>query len=135
MGVFATAGSKEKRNAVCFGARAAFDYNDLERAKRVQESTGQRGVDTILDVSAGAHIKDDLAMLATDGRIAFLSAGAGKELAVPLRMLMARRIRITGALLRRLPIPRKIEIAQCLWPLLDTAIVPPIDIVYRLAQP
>jgi NADPH:quinone reductase len=89
-------------------------------------------------MSAGAHIKDDLAMLAADGRMAFLSAGAGKELAVPLRLLMARRIRITGALLRRLPVPRKIVIAKQLrrtiWPLLGTAVVPPINAVYPLAE-
>jgi NADPH:quinone reductase len=89
-------------------------------------------------MSADAHIKDDLAMLAADGRVAFLAAGAGKELAVPLRMLMARRIRITGALLRRLPIPRKIAIADRLhrtvWPLLGTALVPQIDTVYPLAR-
>jgi NADPH2:quinone reductase len=108
--------------AVCFGARAAFDYNDLELAKRALEVTGQREVDTILDMWAGAHIKDDLAMFANDGRMAFLSAGAGKELAVPLRMLMTLRIRITGALLRHLPILR------------NKAIAPPIAIVYPLAQ-
>lgn len=137
--VYATAGTAEKLAAALqFGARAAFDYNHPQLAARVLEATGQRGVDTILDMSAGAHIKDDLAMLAADGRMAFLSAGAGKELAVPLRMLMARRIRITGALLRRLPIPRKIAIAERLyrtvWPLLGSAVVPQIDTVYPLAE-
>jgi NADPH2:quinone reductase len=137
--VYATAGTAEKcAAALRFGARAAFDYNDPQLATQVLEATGQRGVDTLLDMSAGAHIKDDLAMLAADGRMAFLSAGAGKELAVPLRLLMARRIRITGALLRRLPIPRKIVIAKQLrrtiWPLLGTAVVPPIHAVYPLAE-
>lgn len=137
--VFATAGSEAKRDAALrFGARGALDYNDPDLATRVLELTGQRGVNTILDMSAGAHIKQDLAMLAPDGRMAFLSGGAGTDLAVPLRMLMARRIRITGALLRRLPIPRKIDIAcnlfRTAWPLLGSAVVPPIDAVYPLAQ-
>jgi NADPH:quinone reductase len=89
-------------------------------------------------MSAGVHLKEDLAMLAPDGRMAFLSGGAGKEPALPLQMLMARRIRITGALLRRLPIPRKIKIAHSLyrivWPLLGTTVLPQIDVVYPLAQ-
>jgi MFS family permease len=42
------------------------------------------------------------------------------------------------ALLRRLPIPRKIVIAKQLrrtiWPLLGTAVVPPINAVYPLAE-
>lgn len=137
--VFATAGSDAKREAaVRFGAVAALDYADPDLAKHVLAATGQRGVNAILDMSAGAHFKDDLAMLAADGRIAFLSAGAAKELSVPLRSLMAKRINVTGALLRPLPLARKGLIARELqaqiWPLLGQGISPSIDAVFALAQ-
>jgi NADPH:quinone reductase-like Zn-dependent oxidoreductase len=137
--VYATAGNEAKRNAALrLGARAVFDYNDPELAKRVLAATNQRGVDTLLDMSGGAHFKEDLAMLAPDGRLSFLSGGSGLEPAIPVSKLMARRIRITGAMMRRLPLPRKKLIAEALrrtvTPLLGTAVVPLIEVVYPLAQ-
>ena len=54
--VFATCGSDRKRAAALgFGARAAFDYKHTGLANQVKAATGGRGVDVILDVSAGAH--------------------------------------------------------------------------------
>ena len=82
--VFATGGSDCKRAAALgFGARAAFDYKHTGLANQVKAATGGRGVDVILDVSAGAHLAADLEMLAPDGRIGRLSAGGGKELGDP----------------------------------------------------
>lgn len=137
--VFASTGSKEKREAAnAFGAVGAFDYNDAGMAKAVLEATGGRGVDCVLDMSGGAHFRSDIRMLAGDGRISFLSAGGGKEIAVPLRDLMAKRIRITGAFLRPLPVLRKAEIASNLrthaWPLLGSKVRPRIEAVFPLAQ-
>lgn len=137
--VFATAGSEAKRDAaVRLGAVAALDYADPDLAAHVLAATGQRGVNAILDMSAGAHFQDDLAMLAADGRIAFLSAGGARELSIPLRTLMARRLSVTGALLRPLPLSRKAAIARALlaqiWPLLGHRINPRIDAVFPLAQ-
>ncbi|MGM4886068.1 NAD(P)H-quinone oxidoreductase [Tardiphaga sp. 604_B6_N1_1] len=136
--VFASAGTDAKRQAaVAFGAAAAFDYNDVGMAHAVLEATGDRGVDCILDMSAGAHLQSDLRMLAPGGRISFLSAGGGKEISVPLRSLMAKRIHITGAFLRALPVAQKIAIASELregvWPLLSR-VRPRIEGVYPLAQ-
>ena len=137
--VFATAGSAEKRAAaLALGCSAAFDYTDPDLSRLIHAATAGRGVDLILDTSAGAHIAQDLAALAPGGRIAFLSPGAGKELGVPLRALMARRASITGALLRSTPIEIKRRIADALqqriWPLLGNAIKPRIDTVYPLSE-
>ena len=133
--VYGTAGTADKRSAaIDFGYDAVFDYNDPDLAKQVLHATGSRGVDAILDMSAGAHLEADLAMIASDGRIAHLSAGGGKMLNVPLRQLMARRARITGAFLRATPVSIKIEIARQLketvWPLLGTSIRPHIAAIY-----
>ncbi|WP_316165271.1 MULTISPECIES: NAD(P)H-quinone oxidoreductase [unclassified Bradyrhizobium] len=137
--VFATAGTEEKRAvARGLGARAVFDYADPDLAEQVRAATNGRGVDCILDTSAGAHIMQDLAALAAGGRIAFLSAGGGKELSVPLRSLMARRASVTGAFLRSTPLELKRRIAGCLqqqvWPLLASAVRPYIDRVYPLSE-
>ncbi|MFA6265893.1 MAG: NAD(P)H-quinone oxidoreductase [Pseudolabrys sp.] len=137
--VYGTAGTADKREAaLAFGCRAAFDYNDPDLANRVMQATRGHGVDTILDMSAGAHIDADIAMIAADGRIAHLSAGGGKTLQVPLRTLMARRVRITGAFLRATPVGLKVNAARQLrhavWPLLGTSIKPHIDASYPLAR-
>jgi NADPH:quinone reductase-like Zn-dependent oxidoreductase len=74
--------------------------------------TGGRGISALLDVSAGAHLAQDLAMMAKDGVIAHLSGGGGATLALPLRDIMVKRLRITGSLLRPLPLDRKAKIAS-----------------------
>jgi len=134
---FASCGSERKRAAALgFGARAAFDYNDAGLAAQVKAATGGRGVDVILDVSAGAHVAGDLEMLAPDGRIGHLSAGGGKDLSIPLRPLMAKRISITGSLLRPLDLRRKIAVAERLrrdvWPLIGAAVRPAIAATFPL---
>ena len=137
--VFATCGSERKRAAALgFGARAAFDYSDADLASQVKVATGGHGVDVILDVSAGAHLAADLEMLAPDGRIGHLSAGVGKDLPVPLRTLMAKRISITGSLLRPLALPRKAAVAERLlrdvWPMMGGAVRPAIAASFPLAE-
>ena len=137
--VFATCGSERKRAAALgFGARAAFDYKDAGFAGQVKAATGGRGVDVILDVSAGAHLAADLEMLAPDGRIGHLSAGGGKDLSIPLRTLMAKRISITGSLLRPLDLRRKTAVAERLmrdvWPLIGAPVRPAIAATFTLAE-
>lgn len=110
--VFATAGTSAKlAAALSFGAEAAFDYHDPDLARKVVDATGGQGIGALLDMSAGAHIDQDLEMMAPDGRIAHLSGGGGKALALPLAQVMAKRIRVTGSLLRPLPLAMKTEVA------------------------
>ncbi|MGJ5091227.1 NAD(P)H-quinone oxidoreductase [Bradyrhizobium oligotrophicum] len=136
--VMATGTAEKRALALRLGCSAVFDYADPDLAEQIRAATGTRGVDCILDTSAGAHIAQDLAALAMGGRIAQLSAGQGKELAVPLRSLMVRRASITGAFLRStsLDLKRRIatELRQRIWPLLGTAIRPHIDSTYRLSE-
>ncbi len=137
--VYATAGTAEKRRAaLSLGCTAAFDYAAPDLARQILAATADRGVDVILDTSAGAHLTDDLSVLAPGGRISHLSAGGGKRLEVPLRALMARRASVTGGFLRATPLVLKRRIAgalrQRVWPRLGSDIRPVIDTVYPLAQ-
>lgn len=133
--VIATAGTEEKVAASkSFGAFAALSYKDSDLAQKVMEATGGIGISALLDVSAGAHIAQDIAMMAPDGQIAHLSGGGGAALSVPLRDVMAKRVKITGSLLRPLPLARKAIVASQLrdevWPLLGTKVRPTIAEVY-----
>lgn len=129
--VLATAGNDKKvKAAKGFGACAAFSYKDADLAAKVTEATGGAGVSALLDMSAGAHITADLEMMALDGRIAHLSGGGGGTLSVPLKSLMAKRISITGSLLRPLALMRKVEVAALIkrdvMPLLGHRVRPAI---------
>ncbi|WP_407495722.1 NAD(P)H-quinone oxidoreductase [Pseudooceanicola sp. MF1-13] len=129
--VIATAGSDEKVEACKgFGAFAAFSYKDADLADKVMNVTDGAGISALLDVSAGAHLEQDLKMMAPDGQIAHLSGGGGAALNIPLRDLMAKRVKITGSLLRPLPLDRKAAVAETIrkevWPLLGTKVRPTI---------
>lgn len=128
--VLATAGTDEKVAAARrFGAFESLNYNDAALADKIRAATGGHGIDALLDLSAGAHIDTDLAMMASGGRIAHLSGGNGKAITVPLRTLMARQIWITGSLLRPLALARKTEVAEMLrrnvLPLIDQGAIRP----------
>jgi NADPH:quinone reductase len=111
--VIATSGSNEKvKAALGFGACAAFNYNAPDLVQMVDEATNGQGVSALLDMSAGAHFEQDLEMMAPDGWIAHLSGGGGGTLEVPLRTIMAKRIKLTGSLLRPLSIDRKAVVAD-----------------------
>ncbi|WP_370267321.1 NAD(P)H-quinone oxidoreductase [Nioella sp.] len=135
--ILATCGSEEKCDAARgFGALAAFRYDDPDLAAKVMQATGDKGISTLVDVSAGAHLAQDLAMMAPDGCIAHLSGGGGADLKLPLRTIMAKRIRVTGSLLRPLPLSEKTKVAARLradlWPLLGTRVRPAIAQTFAL---
>ena len=138
--VFATSGTEEKRVAALgFGAAAAFNYHAPDLAGQVVSASAGEGVDAILDTSAGAHIEADLQMLGVEGRICHLSTGERREMAVPLRAVMAKRASITGSLLRPLPLAEKRVVARRLldevWPLIERGRVrPPIAAVFPLSE-
>jgi NADPH:quinone reductase len=127
--VISTSGTPEKVEAAKgFGAFASFNYRDPGLAEKVLEASGGEGISALLDMSAGAHIEQDLAMMAPDGVIAHLSAGGKAALPVPLRQLMAKRVRLTGSFLRPLELARKTRVADALrdeaMPLLGTKVRP-----------
>ena len=81
--------AQKRAAALTLGCRAVFDYNDPALSDAIRAATGGRGVDMILDTSAGVHIGHDLAALAPGGRLSFLSPGGGKELGVLEELLRA----------------------------------------------
>ncbi len=135
--VLATAGSARKvKAAEGFGAFAAFNYNHSDLVGKVLRATGGAGIGALLDMSAGAHMAADLEMMAPDGRIAHLSGGGGAALNVPLKTLMAKRLSITGSLLRPLALERKTAVAAMIrrdvLPILGTKVRPSVAAQFNL---
>lgn len=137
--VYATAGTDERCD-FCMqnGASAAFNYKRGDFVEEVRSATGGKGVDIIVDMAGGLYAERNLRALAQDGRITHLASGIEPTYSVPLRLVMQKRARITGALLRPLPAEKKHEMARQLreraWPLLGSQITPVLDTTFPLNE-
>jgi putative PIG3 family NAD(P)H quinone oxidoreductase len=136
--VFATAGSEAKcRACLDLGAELAIDYRSDDFVAAVRDATGGRGVDVILDMVGGDYLARDVRALAPDGRLVMIAHQKGATAEINFAQVMAKRLIITGSLLRPQSVEAKARIAAGLgrevWPLLEAGrIAPVIDRVYPL---
>ena len=131
-----TAGSAEKcRACLDLGADVALNYKELggKFAAAVREATGGRGVDVVLDMVAGDYVAREVECMADDGRIAIIAVQGGTCSAVDARLVLRKRLAITGSTLRPRSVEYKAGLAQALrarvWPLLEQGRVKPV--IYR----
>jgi putative PIG3 family NAD(P)H quinone oxidoreductase len=138
--VIATAGSPEKC-AACLelGAAHAIDYKTQDFVALVQQATGGRGVDLILDMIGGDYLSRNLQTLAFGGRHVSIATQRGSRVEVDLGLVMRKRLTLTGSHLRSRPISEKAAIARALlervWPAIEAGrLRPRIHAVFPLAQ-
>ena len=138
--VYVTAGSPEKCAAcMSIGATAAIDYRAEDWPARVRALTDQAGVDVIMDMVGAEYLAQNLALLKLKGRLVFISTLSGGKAEVDLRVLMGKRLRLIGSVLRSRSLAEKVAIkeafmARC-WPLVEAgSLKPVIDAVYPIAQ-
>ena len=108
-------------------------------ADEVKALTDGRGADVILELVGGAYVGQDLACLATGGRIVVVGLMAGIKAELDLALLMKKRGELRGSTLRARPLEEKILAARALErqiaPLFARgALRPVIDRVLPLAQ-
>lgn len=121
------------------GLDAGIVSSDKTFAKAVLDATGGRGVDVILDTIGAAYIGENVKALAPQGRIVVIGLLGGVAGELPLGMLLAKRARIIGSVLRSRPLEEKAALAQAatsaLVPLFERgALVPVIDRVLPFAE-
>lgn len=87
---------------------------------RVLEATGGKGVNAVLDLVGGAYTANSLRVLSVKGRVMVVGLVAGREATVDLRLLLSKRARLFGTVLRSRPIEEKIDLARTF----ATAVVP-----------
>jgi putative PIG3 family NAD(P)H quinone oxidoreductase len=98
---YVTVGSAEKsRRCLALGATAAIDYTTEDFAGRVRELTSGRGADVILDHIGASYLAQNLAALATGGRLVEIGLMGGAKAEVNLGVLLARRLAVIGSTLR-----------------------------------
>lgn len=103
--------------AVCAGATVVASVRADHLRSRVaalgatavapQEAAGLGPYDVVLELVGAPNLADDLASLATGGRIAVIGVGAGALAEIDMRLLMQRRGRIHGSTLRSRPLEDK----------------------------
>jgi tumor protein p53-inducible protein 3 len=109
-----TAGSLPKI-ARCrdLGARGGWNYREGPFAPWVADQTGGRGVDLVLDFVGAPYIGQNLASLATDGKLIIIGTMGGSVAErVNLLDLLFRRLQILGTSLRSMGKERKIDLTK-----------------------
>ncbi|MFB0498258.1 NADPH2:quinone reductase [Mucilaginibacter sp. OAE612] len=132
--VYTTAGSDDKCS-FCeqLGANKAINYKTADFKEGIKALTNGAGVNVILDMIGGDYMPGNIDSLAIEGRLVMINAMDGREVQLDLGKVMAKRLIITGSMLRSRNTAFKAAIAQNLeqkiWPLLSSGKIRPI--VYK----
>lgn len=138
--VFTTAGTADK-TARCteLGAELAINYKEEDFTERIRRHTNDQGVDVILDMVGADYLERNLRLLKLRGRLVLISTLSGARANIDLRLLMGRRLRLIGSVLRSRSLAEKIAIKERFmdrfWPLLENGTIrPEIDSIYPIEQ-
>lgn len=129
--VLATAGSDEKCAAcIGLGASVAVNYQRDDFVAAVRATTGNRGVDVVLDIVGGDYVPRNIECLGVNGRLVQIGLIGGSRAQVDLRAVLQKRLTITGSTLRVRTVEEKGALARELeanvWPLLASGTVRPV---------
>lgn len=129
--VYTTAGSADKCAAcVKLGATRAINHRSEDFVAVLEEATGGKGVDVILDMVGGSYINRNLKILGLEGRLVQIAFLEGSKAEIDFLHIMMKRQTITGSTLRPRSIAEKGAIAKSLrekvWPLIEAGKVGPV---------
>lgn len=108
-------------------------------AQKVQEVTAGKGVDVILDLIGASYFKENLASLATKGRLILVGLTGGAMAEFDLRTALHKRASIIGTVLRSRSTEEKTEatrlfVEHAMKYIESGAIVPVVDKVFSADQ-
>jgi NADPH:quinone reductase-like Zn-dependent oxidoreductase len=121
------------------GASVAINYKTEDFVAVVEQETGRKGIDVILDMVGGDYINRNLQCLAIEGRLVQIAFLKGTTAEVNFARVMVKRQTITGATLRPRSVAEKGAIARALeekvWPLIAAGeVLPQIHATFPLEQ-
>lgn len=121
------------------GADHLVDRHEKNFADVVLELTDGKGADVILDPVGASYLEDDLRCLALRGRLVIIGLLGGSHAEANLALILRRRLRIIGSVLRSRSNEEKTEITRNflrdVWPgFADGSLHPVIDRVFPIAD-
>src|SRR6185436_10728764 len=137
---YVTAGSDDKlARCKALGADAGINYKTESFAERIAALTDSKGVDVILDCIGGSYLEDNVASLGPQGRLVIIGLMGGAKADVNLGLLVSRRLRVIGSVLRTRSLAEKVAITDAfraeVLPLFASGVCKPIvDKVYPIAE-
>jgi len=138
--VATTAGSAEKCSfCLSLGAEVAVNYRTQDWAAELAHWSQPHGIDAILDMVAGDYFPKHIDLLATGGRLVHIATSHGSQVTTDVRVVMIKRLLITGSTLRPRSVEEKSSLARGaekeVWPLFTSGQIRPIiDRVFPLEQ-
>ena len=129
--VAVTAGSAAKL-ARCeeLGAEVLINYREQDFVQVVDEVTGGRGVDVILDNMAAKYLERNIASLAPGGRLVIIGMQGGVKAEIDLGTLLRRNGTLHATTLRGRTPEQKAEVCtqveRHVWPWIAAGIVTPV---------
>lgn len=94
------------------GLQEAILVSDKKFAAEVAARSGGRGADVILDTVGAAYLAENVQSVAPLGRIVLVGLMGGASAELALGLLLAKRARIMGTVLRSRPLEEKAALAQ-----------------------
>lgn len=121
------------------GAHHVIDYKTQSFADEIKTITNGKGVDVILDHIGAAYLADNMKSLAVSGRLVVIGIMGGIKSELNIALMMVKRQKIIGSVLRSRPVPEKAEIIadfdKTVMPLFACEKISPlISDVFPLAQ-
>ncbi len=112
------------------GMDRGFTVDKGKFADDVLRATGGRGVDVVLELVGGGYVAEDLACMASQGRIVLVGLMAGVRADLDLGLVLRKRLTIIGTQLRARPLGEKIEVTRGFQrhvvPLVEAGTVAPV---------
>ena len=94
------------------GLGHGIDTSEIGWDERVLELTGGEGVPAILDLVGGNYLVSNLKLLSSRGRIVLVGLTAGATAELDMRMMLRKRLKIEGTILRARSLEEKITLAR-----------------------
>ncbi|MGZ8241387.1 MAG: NAD(P)H-quinone oxidoreductase [Methylobacter sp.] len=129
--VIVTAGSDAKCE-FCrqLGANAAINYKKQDFVEEINNLTGDKGVEVIMDMIGGDYFPRNIRCMADDARLVQIAVQNGSKSEINLLPILLKRLTLIGSTLRARNEAFKTEIAKKLlknvWPLLSTGEIKPV---------
>jgi putative PIG3 family NAD(P)H quinone oxidoreductase len=112
------------------GLDHAIDASMGDWAGIVEQLAGASGIHAVVDLVGGAYLRGNLRVLASRGRLVFVGHMAGNRAELDLGIVLGKRLRLVGTVLRTRPIEEKIALARAfssrIVPMFDAGRVRPV---------